>query len=119
MFVPGTPYSQHHLHQIFDRAIQESELDRAWRAATHLERVDLHRALALTMLLGREGDARYQECARRFLSRFVAEARPALGQVKKVADALDQVGRLYELPAMREGADRALADLGRQLRDRA
>jgi hypothetical protein len=116
--VPGTPYSQAHLRRILDRAIDESEPDRAWRAAAHLERVDLHHALALTILSARGGDPRYEDCARRFLARFVAEARPTLGQVKKVADALDQVGRLQELPAMREGAERALADLGRQLRGR-
>jgi hypothetical protein len=119
MFVPGTPYSQRHLRRIFDRAVEESELDRAWRVAAHLERVDLHRALALTTLLGRQGDDRYQECARRFLSRFVAEARPTLGQVKQVAEALDQIGRLQQLPAMREGADRALADLARRLSDQS
>jgi hypothetical protein len=87
----------------------------AWNAAGGLEEMDLHRALALTTLLARQGDRRYLACARRFLARFVVEAAPTLGQVKKVADALDQVGRLQDLPAMREGADRALADLGRQL----
>jgi hypothetical protein len=116
--VPGTPYSQRHLRQIFDRAIDESNLPMAWNAAGGLDEVDLHRALALTTLLARRGDRRYLGCARRFLCRFIDEVRPTLGQIGKVADALDQVGHLQDLPAMREAADRALADLGRQLRYR-
>jgi hypothetical protein len=117
--VPGTPYSQRQLREIFDRAVRESNLRMAWSVAGGLKQVELYRALALTLLLARDGDPRYEDCARRFLARFAQEARPTLGQVKKVADALDQVGRLQELPAMREGADRALVDLGRQLRDRS
>jgi hypothetical protein len=117
--VPGTPYSQRHLREIFDRAIRDADARMAWSAARGLKTVELDRALALTTLLGREGDPRYLHSARRFLCRFLAEAGPTLGQVRKVADALDRLGRLHELPAMPEGADRALADLGRQLRDRA
>jgi hypothetical protein len=117
--VPGTPYSQHQLREILDRAIRESNLPLAWSAAGGLREVELHRALALTLLLAREGDPRYEDCARKFVARFALEARPTLGQVKRVADALDQVGHLQDLPAMREGADRALVDLARQLRYRS
>jgi len=119
MFVPGTPYSQHQLRRIFDRAVRDSNVAMAWNVAGGLKRVELDRALALTVLLGRQGDERYPASARRFLARFAEEAGPTLGQIKKVADALDTLGRTHELPAMREGADRALEDLGRQLRTRS
>jgi hypothetical protein len=102
MFVPGTPFSQHQLG-IFDRAVRESNVGTAWSVAGGLGRVELHRALALTVLLGRKGDERYPASARRFLARFTEEAGPTLAQIKKVADALDTLGRTHELPAMREG----------------
>lgn len=116
--MPGTPYSRRQLRGIFDRAVGESSLERAWGAARGLSPLDLPRALALTVLLGRRGDRRYPDCARRFLSRFAVEAEPTLAQIRKVADALDTLERTRDLPAMREGADRALEDLARQLRAR-
>jgi hypothetical protein len=119
VFVPGTPYSQRQLREIFDRAVRESNVAMAWNVAGGIGRVELHRALALTLLLGRQGDRRYPASARRFLARFAEEAEPTLAQVRKVADALDTLARTRDLPAMREGADRALEDLGRQLRHRS
>ena len=56
--MPGTPYSQRHLREIFDRAIRESNLRMTWGVAGSLKQVELHRALALTLLLARDGDSR-------------------------------------------------------------
>lgn len=113
------PYSQRQLRDIFDRAIRGSAPPRAWNAAGGLKEVELHRAPALTILAGRQGDRRYPVSARLFLARFALEAEPTLGQIKKVADALDTLGHTHELPVMRDGADRALEDLSLRLRDRA
>jgi hypothetical protein len=42
-----------------------------------------------------------------------------LPQVSKIADALCTIRRVGDLPAMSDGAARALEDLGRQLRSTA
>ena len=114
MFVTGTPFRPFEVRRNFDNAIKEKNLPLAWSSATSMDPVSLDRALDLTLLLGREGDGRYRKSAARFLARFISEATPALGQVKKVADALDTVGQVPDLPGMREGAERALEDLARQ-----
>jgi hypothetical protein len=72
----------------------------------------------LTVVLGRQGDGRYAAAAQRFLVRFILEACPSLLNLKKVVDALDVVGRVRQMPELQEGAETALEDLGRQLRDR-
>jgi hypothetical protein len=55
----------------------------------------------------------------RFLIRFILEVRPSLLDLKKVVDALDVVGRVRQMPELQEGAETALEDLVRQLRERA
>ncbi|MFN8215154.1 MAG: hypothetical protein U0R71_01020 [Solirubrobacterales bacterium] len=113
---PGTPYSREHLLAIFDRAVSDRDVDRAFQAGRAAAPLPLDRALRLTVLLGHLGDRRYPIAARRFVARFAVEAEPTLKQVSKVADALDCIGITDELPMLREGADRALEDLERQLR---
>jgi hypothetical protein len=117
--VPGTPFTQHQFRQQFDRAVGDGNVDRAWNLAARLDPVPIDRALALTILMGRRADPRFEAAALRFLERFCAEAKPKLSNVSKVADALDTLKRVGNLPAMSEGAVRALEDLGRQLRGRS
>jgi hypothetical protein len=106
------------LRSRFDRAIRDEDLPGAWSAAGKLREVELDRALGLTLLLGRKGDLRFRRTALRFIARLALEAQPTLEQVKNVADALTTLERVCDLPGMREGADRALEDLQRQLRAR-
>jgi hypothetical protein len=118
MFVPGSPYPQHQIAEIVDRAIADGDHERALKWARDLKQITLDRALALTVVLGRQDDRRYEAAAHRFLVRFILEARPSLLNLKRVVDALDVVGRVRQMPELREGAETALEDLGAQLRDR-
>jgi hypothetical protein len=117
-FVPGSPYPQSEIGKIVDRAVAEGDADRALRWAQELKQVDLHRALALTLVLGRQDDVRYPRAASRFLLRLITAVEPSLLNLKKIVDALDVVGRVRLMPDVTEGADAALEDLGRQLRER-
>jgi hypothetical protein len=117
--VPGSPYPQTQIAAIVDRALAEGDAERALHWSRALEEVTLDRALALTLALGRAGDERYPRAASRFLVRFIVEAQPRLLALRKLVDALDVVGRVRQLPEMREGADRALGDLVAELRRRA
>lgn len=116
--MPGSPYPQSEIGKILDRAIAEGDSDRALRWAQELKQVGLHRALALTLILGRQDDARYPRAASRFLLRLIAEVEPSLLDLKKIVDALDVVGRVRMMPDLTEEADAALEDLGHQLRER-
>jgi hypothetical protein len=100
----------------FRTALRTKSFRLAMDLARSMPRVSLSDALALTMLAAEQAPERFPALARRFLVRFIAEAEPTLEQVKKVADALDSLGLTGDLPALREGAERALEDLGRQLR---
>jgi hypothetical protein len=116
--VPGSPYPQSEIGKIVDRALAEGDADRALRWAQALEQVGLHRALALTLLLGRQDDSRYLRAASRFLLRLIADVEPSLLNLKKIVDALDVVGRVRMMPDLTEEADAALEDLGHQLHQR-
>jgi hypothetical protein len=116
--VPGSPYPQSEIRKLVDRSIVEGDPDRALRWAQELKQVGLDRALAITLLLGRQDDRRYLRAASRFLVRLITEVEPSLLNLKKVVDALDVVGRVRQMPDLTEAADAALEDLGRQLRDR-
>ncbi len=102
----------------FNQAIERKDADAAWQLAKEFPRLSLDQALSLTILLGIRSDARFVPAARRFLERFIAEAKPELAQIKRVADALDSMRLTGGLPALQEGAERALEDLARQLRGR-
>ena len=117
--MPGSPYPQPQIAEIVDRAIADGDVERALRWARELKEVPLDRALALTLALGRTGDRRYARAASRFLVRLLTEVEPSLLNLKKVVDALDVVGRVRLMPDITEAADRALGDLGRQLRNRS
>jgi hypothetical protein len=116
--IPGSPYPQDQIAEIVDRALAEGDAERALKWARELKQVSLDRALALTVTLGRNDDRRYVGAAHRFLVRFILECRPSLLNLKKVVDALDVAGRVRQMPELQEGAESALEDLARQLRDR-
>jgi hypothetical protein len=116
--VPGSPFPQRQIAEIVDRALADGDAERALQWARGLKKVTLHRALALTLALGRAADERFLAAAHRFLVRFILEVRPSLLNLKKVVDALDVVGRVRLMPEVTQGADEALVDLGRQLRER-
>jgi hypothetical protein len=105
--VPGSPYPQHQIAEIVDRAIAEGDPERALQWARGLKRVTLDRALALTVALGHQGDGRYLAAAHRFLVRFILEVRPSLLNLKKVVDALDVVGRVRQMPELQQGVETA------------
>jgi hypothetical protein len=113
--VVGSPFNHAHL---FDTAIKDGKLDLAWRSAVAMEAVSLDRALALTLLLGSNGDERYPDAAGRFLVRFIDEAGADLRQVSKIADALDCFRNRRGPPILKDGAEEALEDLVGQLRTR-
>ena len=113
--MPGAPFTQWQIREQLDRAIGEGDIDAAWGFAKRLDPVPIDRALALTVLLGRRSDPRFEAAALRFVERFCAEAKPSLEAISKVCDALSTIRRVGDLPAMSEGAARALEDLGRQL----
>jgi hypothetical protein len=118
LFVPGSPYPQSEIRKLVDRSIIEGDPDRALRWAQELKQVGLDRALAITLLLGRQDDGRYLRAASRFLVRLITDVEPSLLNLKKVVDALDVVGRVRQMPDLTDAADAALEDLGRQLGDR-
>lgn len=75
----------------FSRAVREEDIPAAIDAIRRLERVRLHQALALTLLLARQDDSRIEGYARRFLCRYIEEIRPSLGHVAAVAERLDRL----------------------------
>ncbi len=109
--MPGTPFRPFEVRGIFDNAIREKNLSLAWTSATSMEPVSLNRALALTLLLGSNGDERYPGAAGRFLIRFIDEAGADLRQVSKIADALDCYRNRRGPPILKDGADEALENL--------
>jgi len=100
-----------------DKALERGYLPSAWMAAHERSYVTLDQALLLTMLMARDEVPRYPPVARRFLIRFIREAKPTLEQVKRVADGLDVLGT-PEAGVQAIEARKALADLARQLRER-
>jgi hypothetical protein len=108
--VQGSPfYPQHQIAEIVDRAVAEGDAERALQWARGLKQVTLDRALALTVVLGREGDERYLAGAHRFPVRFIVEIRPSLLNLKK-GGRRPRRGRPRRLHAgaAREGAETAL-----------
>ncbi len=73
--------------------------------------LELDRALRLTVALGISETPVFQAAARRFVARFCSEQKPSMEQVRKTADALDELTR-YTLRAQ---AREALLDLADQL----
>lgn len=115
LFVPGSPYGPDHLLSIIDQAIERRDLDLAWRTAGNLSsQLGLDRALRLTILLGEKEAPAFQRSARRWLARFITEQRPTVDQIKRVADALNELLTFLA----RDDAREALESLAEQLRRR-
>lgn len=91
MFVPGRPFTRRELTAILDKAIERRDADLALRTAHNLRPLDLCRALRLTVLLGEREAPRFQAAARRWLVRFIEERRPTVEQIKRAADALNEL----------------------------
>jgi hypothetical protein len=116
--VPGTPYSRDHLVRIIDRALAEGDPEFAMRTARNVSPpIELDRALRLTVALAKRPHPRYDAAARRFVSRFAAEARGAsLGNIAQVADALACLSIVSNATAReKQEAERGMLRLADQL----
>lgn len=102
-----------------DQCLDEGNLSGAWFAAVESRYVYLDQALKLTMLMGLDEvpSKNYEPAVRRFLIRFIREIRPTPEQIRKVANALEELPR-KEAFFDSEDARPALESLARQLRER-
>lgn len=106
------------LYVDLDKALDEDDLPHAWMGAH--ERgggVRLSQALRLTMLIGHRKSSSYDGAVRRFLARFIAEEKPTLEQIRKVAHALEELPKTMEAP-IPGSPEYALLDLVRQIEER-
>jgi hypothetical protein len=111
LFVPGTPLNP---YLRLEDALKARDVSEAWKWAGRIPRLDLERALQLVLLLAREESPMFQRAARRWLVRFIREQEPTVEQVMKAADALNETRTFIE----RDDAERALLNLGDQIRRR-
>jgi hypothetical protein len=119
--VPGTPFSRDHLLGIFDRAIAEHDADFALRTARNISPpIELDRALRLTIALAKRPHPQFEAAARRFVSRFAAEAEGvSLRNVAQVADALASLSIVSNAGAAdKREAERGMMRLAQQLEQR-
>ena len=72
----------------FRRALDSRNVDAALAAAAGLPTVSLEDALDVCELLAERGDHRYQQAARRWLSRYGTERKPKLADLQIAAEAL-------------------------------
>ena len=72
MSAGASPYA------LLRRALDAGRLDTAEMAARECPHLDLTTALELVMLMQRDGDARYEKAATRWLGRFLAD-KPEVG----------------------------------------
>lgn len=98
--VKGSPYAR------FQRALRLGRLDQIRDAAAELPHVDLVDALAVCLLMGAQGDGRYDRAATRWLARFALER-----QSVTLADVRTAVAALNALPRDPAAARRTLAAL--------
>lgn len=98
MSIKGSPYAR------FRRALATGNLRLVHLAALELPRVDLPDALAICLLMGGQGDERYERAAVRWLARLCVEV-PAVG----LADLRRGLAAFDALPT---NPDAARAELG-------
>jgi len=98
--VKGSPYAR------FQRALRLGHLDQIRDAAAELPRVDIVDALAVCLLMGAQGDSRYDRAATRWLARFALERQDVT-----LADVRTALAALNTLPANPVVARQALAEL--------
>jgi len=109
---------QHGLYVDLDKALDAEDLPHAWMGA-HERRggVKLSQALRLTMLMAFKEDGSYDAAVRKFLARFIRDEKPTPEQIRKVANALEELPR-KEVYMPREGPEFALKGLVAQLEER-
>lgn len=73
----------------FRRALDARNVDATLAAAAGLPTVSLEDALEVCELLADKSDPRYEQAARRWLSRYTTERRPRLADLQIAAEALD------------------------------
>lgn len=71
-----------------DAALEGEKLPQAWQGAWERGYVNLHQALRLTILMGREDSANFNAAANKFLIRFLREVKPSLELTGEVIAAL-------------------------------
>jgi len=104
MSIKGSPYER------FRRALASGNLHLVHAAALELPKVQLADALAICLLMGRQGDDRYERAAVRWLARLSLET-PAVG----LADLRRGLVAFDALPLNPEAARAELAELCRRL----
>lgn len=78
-------------HAAFQRACERGNVLLALTTARELGRLSLEDALALTELLARAGDDRFDAAAARFLGRLADERKPTLAGLRLAAAALGEL----------------------------
>ncbi|HET7044247.1 MAG TPA: hypothetical protein VFI37_05300 [Gaiellaceae bacterium] len=78
-------------HGTFQRALERGNLTVALATARELAGLTLEDALALTELLARVGDERFEAAAARWLGRLAAERRPRLRLLGLAAELLREL----------------------------
>jgi hypothetical protein len=79
-------------HGVFERAVAQGNVTVALATAKELNGLTLEDALALTELLARAGDPRFDAAAARWLGRLAAERRPRLRLLELAAGLLRELG---------------------------
>lgn len=118
MFVPGTPFSRHHLLGIFDRALAGGDPEYAMRMARNISPpIEPDRALRLTVALAKRPHPQHDAAARRFVTRFAEEAQGTrLCNVAQVADALACLSIVSNATTLeKQEAERGMLRLAEQL----
>ena len=103
MSIKGGSYAR------FQRALEAGDLAAVRLAALELPYVNLADALAVCLLMRRQGDRRFERAAVRWLARLSLE-RPEV----TLADLRNAAGALVDLPSAHARA--TLADLGKRMR---
>jgi len=98
--IKGSPYAR------FRRALALGKLSLVYTAAAELPTINLHDALAITLLIELQDNDRYDRAVVRWLGRFALEV-PTVG----IEDLRRALLAFQALPENPEGARQALRDL--------
>jgi hypothetical protein len=98
--IKGSPYAR------FRRALSLGKLSLVYAAAAELPTINLHDALAITLLIEAQDNDRYDRAVVRWLGRFALEV-PTVG----IEDLRRALLAFQALPENPDGARQALRDL--------